>query len=66
MTKSDDLPFSSCHNIVWIFDCFHNQIEVSCHIVVRLYDMYPAFICNPYRNPFFRYRSLHALFPLDA
>ena len=66
MTKSHDLPFSSCHNIVWIFDCFHNQIEVSCHIVVRLYDMYPAFICNPYRNPFFRYRSLHALFPLDA
>ena len=53
MTESDDLSFSPCHNVVWVFDCFHNQVEVSCHIVVRLHDMYPAFACNPYRNSFF-------------
>ncbi len=33
MTKSDTLALSSCHNIVWIFYCFHNQIKVSCHFL---------------------------------
>ena len=66
MTKSDNLSLSPCHNVIWILDCFHNHIQISCHIVVRFYDMYPAFVCNPYRNAFFRYRSLHALFTLNA
>ena len=33
-------------------------------IVMRLHDMYPAFICNPYRNFFFRYRPRHTIFLL--
>lgn len=63
MAQGYELARPPCNNIIGVLNGFHDYIEIACHIIMRLYNVRPPLVCNPYGNPISRYRDLHHVLP---